>query len=76
MATYGIEAASEYGIGQGANGTGKRRLVRGFFVTCNGRRVRAFAQGSAQKWTPELEAQLRGKAEAWAAQLEMHGVTG
>lgn len=67
---YTVEAAKEYGIGQSVNGLGKRPLIRGFFVVSpEGRRVRAFAQMSSQKWTPELEASLRAKAEEWAAIL-------
>lgn len=65
-----IEAAKEYGVGMGVNGTGKRPLIRGFFVMRGTKRVRAFAQGSGQKWTPELEAKLREQAEAWAVRLD------
>jgi hypothetical protein len=64
--TITVQAASEYGIGTGVNGSGKRPLIRGFYVCRNGRPVRAFAQGEAQKWTPALEAKLKAEAEAWA----------
>jgi hypothetical protein len=52
---YTVEAAAEYGIGGGVNGTGKRRLVRGFYVmTPHGRKARAFtgsnAEIEARKW--------------------------
>ena len=64
-----VVAAKEYGIGGGVNGTGRRPLIRGFFVCRNGRPVRAFAQSSGQKWTPDLEAKLRSEAEAWAEEM-------
>lgn len=67
---YTVKAATEYGIGGGVNGTGKRPMIRGFYVVEGSRRVRAFAQGSAQKWTPELEASLRKQAEDWVQVLE------
>jgi hypothetical protein len=65
-----VEAAKEYGVGMNVNGTGKRPLIRGFFVMRGDRRVRAFAQSSGQKWTPELETKLRDQANAWAAKLD------
>jgi hypothetical protein len=67
---YTVKAAAEYGIGGGVNGTGKRPMIRGFYVMQGDRRVRAFAQGSAQKWTPSLETSLRKQAEDWAQVLE------
>jgi hypothetical protein len=44
-----VKAASERGIGMSVNGTGRRPLIRGFFVMRGERPVRAFSQGSAQK---------------------------
>lgn len=67
---YTVEAVQFYGVGLGVNGSGRRPLLRGFCVVQGTRRRRAFTQGSAQKWTPELEASLRKQAEDWAAVLE------
>lgn len=50
--------------------SGKSKVVRGFYVaTATCPFWRKFMQGSAQKWTPELEASLQAQAEAWAATL-------
>lgn len=74
MNTYTVKPATEYGIGGSVNGTGRRPKIRGFLVCRNGRAVRAFAQGSAQKWTAALEAKLLADAEAWAAHLKEHNI--
>jgi hypothetical protein len=44
MPKYTAKATQEYGIGQGVNGTGKRKLVKGAYTieTATGRKVRAF----------------------------------
>jgi hypothetical protein len=53
---FTIQAATEYGIGYGPNGTGKRAKVSGFYVIApqSGRRVRAFtgknAEAQAKEW--------------------------
>jgi hypothetical protein len=53
---YTIQAATEYGIGTGPNGTGKRAKVSGFYVISpRGRRIRAFTGGKnaetqAKEW--------------------------
>lgn len=52
---FTIQAATEYGIGLGPNGTGKRAKVTGFYVISpRGRRTRAFtgknAETQAKEW--------------------------
>lgn len=48
--TYRIEAATEYGVGNGVNGTGRRPKISGFYVlTPEGRRVVAFTGPKAQE---------------------------
>jgi hypothetical protein len=50
--------------------SGSRKEIRGYHVVLNGAGlVRRFMQGSAQKWTPALDQELRGKAEEWARVL-------
>ena len=47
---YTIKAATEYGIGGGVNGTGKRQKVSGFFVVNpSNRPCRAFRGVDAEK---------------------------
>lgn len=53
--TYSVKAATEYGIGGGVNGTGKRQRVSGFYVMDpTGRPARAFtgqhAEQKATEW--------------------------
>lgn len=49
-------------------GRSSKQKVGGFFIVNGlGRRIHAYS--SDRKWTPELEARLRAKAEAWAATL-------
>ncbi len=67
--TITVEFAQERGLGGSVNGYGRRSLIRGFYVCRDGRRVQSFAQGSAQKWTPALEASLRKRAEDWAEKM-------
>lgn len=68
--TFSVKQVSFWGVGGSINGIGKRPWLHGFSVVkANGRAVRNFTQGSAQKWTPELEASLRKQAEDWAAAL-------
>lgn len=67
--TITVQAASEFGIGGGVNGLGRRQRIRGFYVCRDGRPVRAFSQGSAQKWTAALETSLRKQAEEWAEKM-------
>ena len=56
--TYAIQAATEYGIGRGPNGTGRRAKVSGFYVISpGGRRIHAFTGKNAET-----------KAKEWAAQ--------
>jgi hypothetical protein len=61
---FATQAAKEWSIGQGANGTGRREIVRGFFVvdTRSGRKVRAFtgknAEAEAANWATQLEGML------------------
>ena len=55
MTQYTIKAATEWGIGIGPNGTGRRRKISGFYVISpEGRRVRAFigknAEDDAKTW--------------------------
>lgn len=63
-ATYTTEAASEWGIGTGANGTGRRARVTGFYVvdSRSGRKVNCFtgpnAETQAAKWATRLEEAL------------------
>lgn len=57
---YTIEAATEWGIGTGVNGTGKRAKVSGFYVVSpRGRKVRAFtgpkAQEQAAQWATKCD---------------------
>ena len=52
---FTIQAATEYGIGCGPNGTGRRAKISGFYVVSpRGRRVRAFtgkcAEVQAREW--------------------------
>ena len=64
-AKYSVEPAQEYGPGGGVNGTGKRKLVKGFFVVeRGGRRVRAFEENNRRT----LE-QARVEATKWAEYL-------
>ena len=50
--------------------SGRQMVVRGFrVVASSGRTCRNFIQGTAQKWTPELESTLRAQAEEWAETL-------
>lgn len=53
-ASYTTEAATEYGIGTGPNGIGRRAKVSGWYVVNNGRRTRAFtgkdAETKAKSW--------------------------
>ena len=69
--TYTIEGPCS---ARGVSMTGRtREIVRGFFVVDpNGRRCRAFRQGTAEKWTPALEARLRTQAQEWAAFCTKH----
>jgi hypothetical protein len=53
--SYKIEGSTEWGAGIGPNGTGKRKMVCGFYVVSpEGRKVRAFtgmnAEADAGKW--------------------------
>lgn len=59
MTQHTIAPATEWGIGQGVNGTGKRAKVSGFYVVNHaGRRVRAFtgknAETDARNWAAHL----------------------
>lgn len=62
--TYTAEAAQEYGIGLGVNGTGRRPIIKGAYtVSPEGRRVRAFTdkQGglkAAQDWARVLNERI------------------
>jgi hypothetical protein len=53
---FSIKAATEWGIGGGANGTGRREKVTGYYVIApqSGRKVRAFtgpkAEAQAKEW--------------------------
>jgi hypothetical protein len=53
---FTIRAATEYGIGGGVNGLGRRQKVSGFYVIApqSGRKVRAFtgknAEAQAKEW--------------------------
>lgn len=53
---FKIQAASEYGIGRGPNGTGRREKISGYYVIApkSGRKVRAFtgkdAEVRAKEW--------------------------
>lgn len=67
---FSVKQVSFWGVGGSINGTGKRPLLHGFSVVkSNGRAVRNFTQGSAQKWTPDLDVSLRKQAEEWAVFL-------
>jgi hypothetical protein len=61
MTTFTTKAASEWGVGTGVNGTGRRVRVHGFYVidTRNNKAVRAFTGSQAGE-----------QAEAWAIRLE------
>lgn len=57
---YTVEAATEWGIGGGVNGTGRRTKISGFYVVNqHGRRIRAFTGKEAEQ-----------KAREWAAFCE------
>lgn len=62
--TFAMQPATEWSIGQGANGTGRRELIKGFYVvdTRSGRPVRAFsgknAEAQAADWVVQLERML------------------
>lgn len=46
---YSVEAATEFGSGQGVNGYGKRSKISGFYVVNpQGRRCRAFTGKDAE----------------------------
>jgi hypothetical protein len=51
---YTVQAATEFGIGRGPNGTGRREKVSGYYVMRNERRIRGFtgkdAKAQAEKW--------------------------
>jgi hypothetical protein len=75
---YTVEMAEEWGMGQGPNGTGKRRKVKGFYVVSpRGRRVHAFEVNSvkteeiqrraAQEWANKMTQALEN-GERWAMQ--------
>lgn len=63
--TFTAIAAEEYGIGQGVNGMGPRRKVKGAYTVDNtGRKVRAFTDqeggiAAAQKWAETLNERQR-----------------
>ena len=58
---FTIQAATEYGIGGGVNGYGKRQKISGFYVIApqSGRRVRAFtgknAEMQAKEWAVKCD---------------------
>lgn len=55
-----IQAASEWSIGLGVNGTGRRERIHGFYVLGHyGRRVHAFTGANAEQ-----------KAREWAAKCD------
>jgi hypothetical protein len=58
---FAIQAATEYGIGRGPNGTGRREKVSGFYVIApkSQRRVRAFTGKTAE-----------AQAKAWALKCD------
>lgn len=62
---YTAKPATEYGIGQGPNGTGKRAKISGAYtVDASGRKVRAFTDregglAAAQKWAETLNERLQ-----------------
>jgi hypothetical protein len=75
---YTVQAAEEWGIGTGPNGTGKRRKVKGFYVVSpRGRKIQAFSINSvkteeiqrkaAQQWADEMTGALE-RGERWADQ--------
>lgn len=57
---YTAVDAAEWSIGQGPNGTGRRKLIKGAYtISPDGRRCRAFTDRegglvAAQKWANEL----------------------
>lgn len=66
--TYFVTAATEKATT--SYYSGKAKIVRGFYVaTATCPFWRKFMQGTAQKWTPELESKLRAQAEEWAETL-------
>lgn len=64
---YRAQAANETAVV--SYGSGKRKVIRGYHVVSDAGLIRRFMQGSAQKWTNELEADLKAKAEDWANKL-------
>jgi len=58
--TYSAVKAEQWSIGQGPNGTGKSRKIKGAYtVDATGRRVRAFTEreggfAAAQDWADTL----------------------
>lgn len=63
--SYSAIKAEEWSIGQGPNGTGKRRKIKGAFtIDATGRKVRAFTDreggfAAAQKWAETLNERQR-----------------
>lgn len=59
---YTVQAATEWSIGGGVNGTGRRHKIHGFYVVNpQGRRVRAFDGAKAEQ-----------QATAWASHCDAH----
>jgi hypothetical protein len=51
MTRYTVESATEWGLGRGPNGTGRREKVSGFYVVrlSTGKRIRAFTGKNAEQ---------------------------
>ena len=71
MVNFTIQAATEYGIGRGPNGTGRREKVSGFYVLApkSGRRVRAFtgknAEAQAKEWALRCDEMAAAGQISW-----------
>lgn len=66
MATFTTKAASEWGIGTGVNGTGRRERVHGFYVidTRDNRAVHAFTGPKAEQESTDWASRLEGMLSA------------
>jgi hypothetical protein len=68
---FTIQAATEWGIGRGPNGTGRREKVSGYYVIApkSGRKVRAFtgknAEAQAKEWAQKCDEMAQAGHIGW-----------
>jgi hypothetical protein len=68
---FTIQAATEWGVGQSVNGTGRRAKVSGFYVISpqSLRRVRAFtgknAEAEARRWAKKCDEMAEAGQIGW-----------